>query len=72
MDPNYDDWADFNGVDLDLERRVLDYLFCEWMVDVLQYPFWIRERVFRTIQELGPTSSVPHIAGKIAMEVLPI
>lgn len=72
MDPNYDEWADFHGVDQSLEQRVLHYLFSEWMVDALQYPQEIRDRVFRTIQELGPTSSVPHIAGKIAMEVLPI
>jgi hypothetical protein len=54
------------------EEKVIQYLVSEWMVDPMDYPQNIQDRVFCTIHLMNGKGSVPATAGKIAMEVLPI
>lgn len=72
MDPNMDDWIDYHGIEVHFEEMVVHYLEAEWMVNVYQYPQHIRDKVFLTINMMRGKSSIPHVAGVIAMEVLPI
>ena len=68
---NYDDFDDFHGTETSLENRVFDYLEAEWMVDILDYPDCLVGEAIGLIFAMKG-SSVPSIAGAIAMEILPI
>jgi hypothetical protein len=68
---NYDDFDDFHGTDTSLETRVFDYLESEWMVNILDYPDYFVGKAIGLILTMKG-SSVPAIAGAIAMEILPI
>lgn len=72
MDPNQDDWIDFHGIEAHWEDMVLHYLEQEWMINVYDYPQDIRDKVFFTINITMGKNSVSNVAGKIAMEIIPI
>lgn len=72
MDPNYDDLYDFFGIDPNLEEGVREYLRLEWILDLDDYPHHIQEKALQMISDLKGKESVSNIAGKIAMEVIPL
>lgn len=72
MDPNWDHFKDFFGIDPELEERVRDYLKLEWILDLDDYPHNIHEKALQMIAELADKDSACNIAGKIAMEVIPL
>jgi hypothetical protein len=72
MDPNYGEWCDFHGIDPARIELVREYLKDEWMVDLDGYPAQIRDKALALAACMYGSSTVPAIAGAIAMEVLPI
>lgn len=72
MDPNYDDFSDFFGTDPSLDEKVREYLRLEWILDLDDYPHNVHEKALQMISDLRGKESVPTIAGRIAMEVVPI
>lgn len=72
MDPNYDDLNDFFGIDPALEDGVREYLRLEWILDLDDYPHHIQEKALQMISDLKGKESLSNIAGKIAMEVIPL
>lgn len=72
MDPNYDDLYDFFGIDPALEEQVREYLTLEWILDLDDYPHNIQEKALQMISDLKGKENARNIAGKIAMEVIPI
>lgn len=72
MNPNYDDLNDFFGIDPVLDEAVRDYLRLEWILDLDDYPHHIQEKALQMISDLKGNESVCNIAGKIAMEVIPL
>lgn len=72
MGPNYDDLNDFFGIDPALEDGVREYLRLEWILDLDDYPHHIQEKALQMISDLKGKESLSNIAGKIAMEVIPL
>lgn len=72
MDPNYDQFNDFFGIDPALEEQVRDYLKLEWILDLDDYPHHIHEKAIQMISDLKGKDNARNIAGKIAMEVIPL
>ncbi len=52
--------------------RIMDYLLWEWEVNVMDYPHEIQERIMDMVDLMAGKATVPAVAAKIAMEVLPI
>ena len=72
MDHNYDEFNDFFGIDPALEAQVREYLELEWMLDLDNYPHHIHEKALQVISDMRGKEKARNIAGKIAMEVVPI
>lgn len=73
MDPNYDDYNDFHGeVSCRFSELVFEYIRMEWEVSIFQYPPEIMGKALAMIESMKGQSNVPNVAGKIAMEVLPL
>lgn len=53
-------------------ENVIDYLFFEWEVDVIQYDHEIQNKAMDVIDSMKGSDNAPNTAAKIAMEVLPI
>jgi hypothetical protein len=53
-------------------EKVLDYIFFEWEVEVIQYPHEVQNKAMDMIDAMKDNSNVPNTASKIAMEVLPL
>jgi hypothetical protein len=54
-------------------ERVLDYIFLEWEVEVIQYPHEIQNKVMDAIDQAKEQGvNVPNTAAKISMEILPL
>ena len=53
-------------------EKVLDYIFFEWEVEVIQYPHEVQNKAMDMIEAMKDNSNVPNTASKIAMEVLPL
>jgi hypothetical protein len=71
MDPNYDEYEDFHGLQgCQFSDAVVAYLFMEWELDVLQYPPKIMDKVSEAIKD--SKTNIPNTAAKIAMEIIPL
>jgi hypothetical protein len=54
-------------------EKVLDYLFFEWMVDLINYSHDIQSKAMDLIDAIKKSGqNVPNTAAQIAMEILPI
>lgn len=66
-----DDAPICRNLDCPFTDKVLEYLCVEWEVDVGQYPHDIQTKAMDVIDNMKG-DSIPNVAGKIAMEILPI
>ena len=54
-------------------EKVVDYLFLEWEIELIDYPHEIQDRAIDMVDMMKARgASVPGTAAKIAMEVIPI
>lgn len=73
MDPNYEDFNDFHGeVECRFAELVFNYIRMEWEVCISQYSPDVMGKALALIETMKHSSNIPNIAGKIAMEVLPL
>lgn len=72
MDPNYDYFGDYFGIDPALEEQVREYLILEWILDLDDYPHKVHEKALQMISDLRGKENSRNIAGRIAMEVIPL
>lgn len=51
---------------------MIDYLFLEWEIDLVEYPHDIQDRAIDMIDLMKGKASVPNTSARISMEIIPI
>lgn len=69
MNPNYDEFNDFFGID-SFDCLALEYLALEWMINVNSLPHKTQRQVMEMIALMRGKDSPQNTAGKVAMEVI--